>query len=113
MATFNEDDIIKIRKFIDIKNRGLYASGSELTEVYNRVFNSNVKPTNCGQCIRGRIQQLEDALKRYEASNEAKIKASEAVKEVEVTDTKEDEKKAIMRERMAKARAARKINKDK
>lgn len=109
MATFNEDDIIKIRKFIEIKNRGLYASGSELTEVYNRVFQTDVKPTNCGQCIRGRIQQLEDALRRYEA----KIKASEAVKEVEVTDTNEDEKKALMRERMAKARAARKINKDK
>lgn len=62
---FSKEDISLIEKFIEIKNKGLYADGSQVTEVYNRVLEKSVNVTNCGSCIRGRIQELEDSLRRF------------------------------------------------
>lgn len=82
---FSEDDILMIRKFEDIKNRGFYCDSTQLNDVYNRVLETNVKPTSCGSCMRGRIQQLVDALNRYE---EQLKKAQDASKPVQVIDDK-------------------------
>ena len=49
---FSKEDISLIEKFIEIKNKGLYADGSQVTEVYNRVLEKSVNVTNCGSCIR-------------------------------------------------------------
>ena len=77
---WNSDDIELIEKFIGIKNRGYYASGVEVTEVYNRVFDRNLQPTNCGSCIRQRINEMEVALKKFKAEmEEAQNKPSEAL----------------------------------
>ena len=54
------EDIELIEKFIEIKNRGYYCDGSQLTEVYNRVLEKNVKVTNCGSCLRQRVCELEE-----------------------------------------------------
>lgn len=78
---FNAEDIKLIRKFEVIKNKGLYCSGSEVTDVYNRVFGTKLSSTSCGSCIRGRVQQMVDELNRFEA----KIKAQEAIKPEEPT----------------------------
>lgn len=64
--TISENDVELIKKFIAIKNRGHYADSKQLTEVYNRVLGKNVRPTNCGQCLRSRVNELEKALKTYE-----------------------------------------------
>ena len=52
---WNKEDIELIEKFIDIKNKGYYCDGTQLTEVYNRVLEKNVKFTNCGSCLRQRV----------------------------------------------------------
>ncbi len=91
MIMTNEDVNI-IEKFISIKNRGLYASGEQVTEVYNRVLEKNLKPTNCGSCIRHRIQELEDALRRFKKKIELENKAQEASKVEEVDNTPQEEK---------------------
>ncbi|MBR2558598.1 MAG: hypothetical protein IKE95_09590 [Methanobrevibacter sp.] len=79
-----------IRKFEEIKNRGLYCDSGQLNDVYNRVLETNAKPTSCGSCMRGRIQQLVDALNRYE---EQLKKAQDASKPIEPTvDTPEENK---------------------
>lgn len=88
-VNFNESDIKLIRKFEEIKNRGYYASGNEVTAVYNRVFGTALSATSCGTCIRGRIQQMVDELNRFEA----KIKAQEALKEEMVDNVTPDENK--------------------
>ena len=93
MIMTNEDVNI-IEKFISIKNRGLYASGEQVTEVYNRVLEKNLKPTNCGSCIRHRIQELEDALRRFKKKIELENKAQEASKVEEVDNTPQEEKEA-------------------
>lgn len=89
---WTNDDIKLVEKFIDIKNKGYYADGAQLTEVYNRVLNKRVSPTNCGSCIRGRINELEEALNRFKSMSE---KASESVPEVKVEDTPQEENKAV------------------
>lgn len=62
----NEEDIKKIRKFQEILNKGYYANGKEVTDVYNRVLNKNVQVTGCGPCLRGRATELVRFLDAYE-----------------------------------------------
>lgn len=100
---WTNEDVELVKKFIDIKNRGYYANGGELTVVYNRVLEKNVPPTNCGSCIRQRIQELENALNQFKKQMENKANSSSPE-----TKTKDE----VMKERMAKVRAARKPKND-
>lgn len=114
---WTSDDVKLVEKFIEIKNKGYYCDGGQLTEVYNRVLEKNVNPTNCGSCIRQRVNELEEALNRFK-------KLSEELEEKKVEDTKEEENTSLdagatnaetkeltakesMKERMAKVRAAK------
>ena len=92
---FTKEDIEKIEKFIDIKNRGYYADGSQVTEVYNRVLEKNVNVTNCGSCLRGRIQELEAALNHFKelTKRQEELKAQEALKDAQVDNSSSDENK--------------------
>jgi hypothetical protein len=108
---WTSDDIEKVKKFIELKKNGFYCDGTQLTEVYNRVLEKRVPPTNCGSCMRARIGELETALNQF-------IKAQELDKKVEVDNTPQKENKAAveaenedMKARMAKVRAARGKNK--
>ena len=85
---WTSDDIKMVEKFIDIRNRGYYADGGQVTELYNRVLEKNVSSTNCSSCIRHRIGELEDVLKRFK-------KLSESIEEDKVEDTPQEENKPI------------------
>lgn len=73
---WTNDDVKLVEKFIQIKNKGYYANGGELTVVYNRVLEKNVPPTNCGSCIRARITELENALNQFKKQMENKAISS-------------------------------------
>ena len=73
---WTEEDIEKVRKFIEIKRRGHYVETHELTDVYNRVLEKHVSNTTCGSCLRQRVEELERALRKYEA-DKAKKEAEE------------------------------------
>ena len=62
---WTNEDVVLVEKFIDIKNRGYYCDGGQLTEVYNRVLEKSAPPTNCGSCMRARISELETALNQF------------------------------------------------
>jgi hypothetical protein len=62
---WTNEDVKMVEKFIEIRNKGYYADGGQLTEVYNRVLDKRATPTNCGSCIRQRINELEQALERF------------------------------------------------
>lgn len=62
---WTKEDVQLVEKFIEIKNKGYYCDGGQLTEVYNRVLEKNVNVTNCGSCMRGRISELETALAAF------------------------------------------------
>lgn len=99
--TFNAEDIKLIRKFEEIKNRGYYASGNEVTAVYNRVFGTSLSSTSCGSCLRGRIQQMVDALNNFEklSKRQEELKAQEALKDAQVNNSSSDENKPIVEEK--------------
>lgn len=88
---WTDEDIKTVEKFIEIRNKGYYADGTQLTQVYNRVLDKRVNPTNCGSCIRQRINELEEALNRFK-------RLSEASEQVEPTVTPEEENKPITKE---------------
>lgn len=69
---FTSEDVVLVEKFIDIKNRGYYCDGGQLTEVYNRVLEKSAPPTNCGSCMRARISELETALNQFKKTLEVK-----------------------------------------
>ena len=104
---WNKEDIEFVEKAIEIRNKGYYIDGGQLTEVYNRVLEKRVSPTNCGSCIRQRINELEGALSKFK-------RLSEASKVVEVDNTKVEENNALtdsgndaLKARMARVRAAK------
>lgn len=85
---WSNEDVKLVEKFIEIRNKGFYCDGGQLTEVYNRVLDKRAAPTNCGSCIRARINELEGALNSFK-------KLSEASKQEEPTVIKEEENKAV------------------
>ena len=86
---WSKEDIELVEKFIDIKNRGYYYDGAQLTQVYNRVLEKNVNVTNCGSCLRGRVCELEAALNQFKALSE-KTKQEEST-----TDTPEQNNESV------------------
>ena len=69
---WTNEDVTMVEKFIEIRNRGFYCDGTQLTNVYNRVLEKNVPPTNCGSCMRARISELETALNSFKKTLEVK-----------------------------------------
>lgn len=90
---WTKEDIEKVEKFIEIRNRGYYVSGEQLTEVYNRVLNKHVNPTNCGSCLRQRVNELADALDRFKKQLEIEKKKEEAAKAEEENNKPKTKKK--------------------
>lgn len=125
--TMTSEDVEKIEKLIEIRNHGFYADGKEVTDLYNKVLNKHLAPTNCGSCIRQRVGELEQALNHFkskiaserdETSSSIESKDSKSVSEPQVDNTPQEENNAAVdagkdaiRERMAKVRAARKNKK--
>lgn len=107
---WTSDDVKFVEKAIEVRNKGYYIDGRQLTEVYNRVLEKRANPTNCGSCIRQRINELEAALNSFkrlsEKLNDNKVEDNPPVENKAVTDKSKEEMKA----RMEKVRAARKNN---
>lgn len=76
---WSDEDIKMVEKLIEIKAKGYYADGKQVTDYYNRLLNKHVNPTNCGSCIRQRVGELENALNhaRELEKREAERKAEE------------------------------------
>lgn len=70
---WNNEDVVLVEKFIDIRNRGYYADSAQLNDVYNRVLEKNVAPTSCGSCMRARISELETALNQFKKTLEVNV----------------------------------------
>lgn len=84
---WTNEDVVLVEKFIDIKNKGFYCDGTQLTTVYNRVLEKSAPPTNCGSCMRQRISELEGALNQFKKTLE--VKEEEQPKKTNKTKKKE------------------------
>lgn len=101
------EDIALIRKYEEIMNRGYYVSGNEVTETYNRVLGKNIPSTNCSSCIRRRISELVEHMRRM-----LRLEEIEASKKEEIVDKEENKPSTEdMKARMARVRSARKKSK--
>ena len=95
---FTDEDVKFVEKAIELKAKGYYIDGNQLTEVYNRVLNKRVNPTSCGSCLRQRISELEGALNHFK-SKMAISSPSDSVEEVEVDNAKEDKNKSVRKKK--------------
>lgn len=86
---FNETLKANVRKYIDIRNKGYYADATALTNDYNKVMGTKRSVTHCGSCLRNMVNELETALKAYEA-----WEAQEALKALGGYKSAEDKKQA-------------------
>lgn len=88
---YNFDETLKanVRKYIDIRNKGYYADATALTNDYNKVMGTKRSVTHCGSCLRNMVNELETALKAYEA-----WEAQEALKALGGYKSAEDKKQA-------------------
>jgi hypothetical protein len=75
---WTDEDVKMVEKFIEIRNKGYYCDGKQLTDVYNRVLQKHVNPTNCGSCMRARITELETALNQFKKTMEVKEEENKA-----------------------------------
>lgn len=93
----DKETAILIRKYEEVSKRGLYVDSVQLTETYNKVFETNAKPTGCGQCLKSRVKQLVDALNHLEeiSKKQDEIKAQEASKSENDKDVQEDKNKVL------------------
>lgn len=89
---WSDEDIKMVEKFIELKQKGYYVDGKQLTDYYNRLLNKRVNPTSCGSCLRQRCAELEAAL-----NHARELEKREAEKKAEE-----------MKDKMAKVREARK-----
>lgn len=80
---WTNEDVELVEKFIKIRNRGMYADGKQLTDVYNRVLEKNVHVTSCGSCLRQRVSELEKALNKFKEQIALKAEHDEEVKKEE------------------------------
>ena len=85
---WSKEDIELVEKFIEIRSRGYYVDGKQLTDAYNRILGKRVNSTSCSACLRQRINELEQALERFK-------RLSEALKPEEPVTVPEEENKSV------------------
>lgn len=84
MITISDSNREKILKFKDMLKNAYYADGGQVTEVYNEVFGTRERPTNCGTCIRQRMNALVGALDAIDRKIEEMEKKSQETVQEEV-----------------------------
>jgi len=102
--TITNEDLELIRKFQAIRDKGYYCDGKQVTDLHNKVLGTRLNPTNCGSCIRQRINALVAAADKFERM----MKVQNEEEKVE----EPKDKDALVKERLAKARQAKKAKKD-
>ena len=91
----SNEDLALIRKMEEIGQRGYYVDSAQLTSLYNRVLEKRVNPTNCGACLKARLNELVEAANRFERMIQLNSKPVEPQKQEDLTPVKEEENKAV------------------
>lgn len=76
-----EIQLINIKKIKDSYKRGYFVKGSEVTQLYNEVFNKNLNNTNCSACIKNRANELIRVYNQYIVEQETKQQTVEVAEE--------------------------------
>lgn len=65
MDNWSSDNIRQFEKMIAIVKANKRISGSEITIVYNSVFNKNLSSTSCSSCINSRYKELKKSYDKF------------------------------------------------
>lgn len=77
---FTEENIAKIKKWMDYLSKGSYGNSKDITDTYNEVFQgvrTKANYTSCGACLRSRINSMYSALREWEKVQEEEQKKVE------------------------------------
>lgn len=77
MNNWSEEDKELFKRMISAVKKGYYLSGKEITNLYNRVLEKALKPTNCASCIRQRYNELRKWYDINEKANNTTINTTE------------------------------------
>lgn len=58
MVLLNSEQVAQIKKIKNALKRGYYVNSSDITPLYNEIFNKNLKNTNCSTCLKNRSREL-------------------------------------------------------
>lgn len=67
MIHLNDEQLAQIKKIKDAVKRGYYVRSSDVTPLYNKVFNKNLNNTNCASCLKMRSHELVKVYDEYVA----------------------------------------------
>ena len=84
MKELTQEDIKHIEKMYEARQKGLYYDSKLVTDIYNKVFDVAVAPTNCGSCIRRRVDAIwgeYNKIKDLTSINNGDIESKGEVKE--------------------------------
>lgn len=66
------EDIKLGTRMWEARQKGLYFETKAVTNLYNKLYNTNLNPTNCGSCIRKRIDGIHNKLEELKRLTEPK-----------------------------------------
>lgn len=91
----SEEEFQQIRQYKSIINRGRLVSSRAVTDLFNKVFDSNAKPVSCATCIRNRILKMFKELEKYE-----KEKAEQEALELQETHLEEAKVQEVVEDKV-------------
>lgn len=68
------EDIKLAERMNDARQKGMYFESSSVTKLYNKLYSTNLANTNCGSCIRKRIDGIWKKVLEIKAMSETIIK---------------------------------------
>ena len=80
------EDIKLAERMHDARQKGLYFETRAVTNLYNKLYHTNLSATSCGSCIRKRIDGIWKKVQEIKAITEP-IKQEENAKEKESTES--------------------------
>lgn len=103
MIELTDIQIEKIEQLSYARQRNLRVNAKEVTMFYNELFAPRkVSVTTCSTCIRRRIQEMENLLKKYREEQEKLNKVEEEVVEEQPEQEVEEQPKEIKEENKKK-----------
>lgn len=63
---WSTEDLELMNKFIQIAETKKHINGTEITQLYNKIFNKSLRPTNCSSCVNQRYKELKTSYDQYQ-----------------------------------------------
>ena len=76
-----KEDIELAEKMWNARQKSLYFNSGLVTQLYNKLYHTNLNPTSCGSCIRHRIDGIWKKIEEFKKLTEAQVPEEKDEKE--------------------------------